>query len=526
MAMNPFKRLIGRLHLVVAALVAVTIAGIVTVLANRPSFKLLWDASPQAQFSVTADTETLLREVRAQGKRVEIDTFFVPLPRPSNASERHLIGIQQRIQSLTVDILRRYADLGGEAVAVRHHDLMRDVAETRTRIEELGGIREQNTLVVSLGKRKKELHLSLDLADIHFPQLDAVRAPGARQSLPTLRSYKGEEAISSAIRSLLVHGTPRAYLIQNYRSAELRAAVADSYSELLTELEKDGFAIDFLDLEKQGRIPDDAAVVALLEPRRDEMSDAAADAILDYLRRGGRFVLNVSFSPTGSGWNPVFDRLGHLLDFELGKGLVCHLVPDAGNPQSPGVAGPRAQNITVEQMPPQHPITRSLVAARRYPVMKLAREVRARGSRIDGITCDPSLMRTGRWAWVAAQHPGTLEIDFSAPPNAEAYASRSVGAIVDVAPAIEGGRPGHAVVLGGMSFLNMAFATNGDLALNLFNWMAERTELVTVRGNRYRSEKIELSPQQVERIGRLLQLWTPGVLLAAGLVVFFVRSRR
>src|SRR5690606_7427923 len=185
--------------------------------------------------------------------------------------------------------------------------------------------------------------------------------------------------------------------------------------------------------------------------------------------------------------------------------------------------GPGAQNLRIIAMAP-HPITAPLRRSGTYPLLKLAREIRTvappAGTRINA---DDNLLRTGPWAWLATANPATAAVDFGLPDSREAVAARSVGAGFDGHGGEE--RPGHLVIVSGIAFLNEGFKVNGDLALNVFNWMAQRSELVTVRGQRYRSLRIEVGPVPAKRSARLLRLWVPGALLAAALVVWFVRSR-
>src|SRR5262249_37083045 len=150
--------------------------------------------------------------------------------------------------------------------------------------------------------------------------------PGSRPAIPTLTDYKGEEAISTALKKLLVEGTPKVYFLTE-SGASLTAGIGASYSELLGALDDEGFAIAGLDLVARGRIPDDAAVVALLEPHR-ELPAQATEALWTYLRRGGRVFFNVGYTLVPEEWNPRFRELGERLGFELGEELVCHGIQD------------------------------------------------------------------------------------------------------------------------------------------------------------------------------------------------------
>ena len=215
MAVAGLRKLAGRVRLVLAAVLGLAIWAGVTLLATRPAFRGIYDMSPQAHFSVGPETEELLVNVRAEDRKLGIDTFYTPLMRPATELQAHQFAIIGRIQELTTDLLRMYASLGGEAVEVVYHDVRRDVQKTRARIKELGGLNQENSVVISLGKRHKVLSLLMDMAVIDTPGAQAAVAPGARPTFPSLRMYKGEEAISSTIRSLLVEGQPKLYFLKS-----------------------------------------------------------------------------------------------------------------------------------------------------------------------------------------------------------------------------------------------------------------------------------------------------------------------
>jgi hypothetical protein len=519
-AVSAWRRLAGRSLLVLAGVVALAIWAAATVLSSRQSLQLIVDVSPQAQFTFSADTNALLDELRERELTLEFDTFYEPVAQnPRDADEAHWIGLAHRIRGLTNDVLRLYEIHGGDTVKVKHHDLLRDVESSRTRREELN-LSIRNSVVVTLGKRHKALSLGGDLAQLSTPSRTPL--PGGKQPPPSLQTYKGEEAISSAIRSLLVEGTPKAYFLTGYGQATIRDGVADSYSELAVALTRDGFQVDEWNLGQKGVVPEDATVVALMEPNR-EMPDRDAEALYAYVRAGGRLLLNVSYQAVPADYNPVFPRLGELLGFEIGTDLVAHLVPDPRIPRAPGRGGFDAQNL-VAQLNPRHAITAPLVREEIYPRFKVAREIRAREPRSETAHVDTSLVRTGPWAWIAMREGGDVNM---APPATElAFKERCIGALIDVDPE-SGGRPGAVVVLGGSAFRNEArgFDTNGDLALNIFNWMAQRRELVTVRGNDYRAHRLEVVEAQAVSVDRLLIWYVPGALALLALIVFFVRRR-
>lgn len=530
MAMK-LRRVAGVTTLILSALLGFAIWVMLVVLSTRPSLKAVVDLSPQARFTVTEATLDLLRSLRDSGKKLEIFTVYEPLGLPDNATERdsHIYTLRLSLQDLTTDLLRQYAAVGGEAVRVTHYDLRREIKSVRELVRATSTGR-QNFLVVKVDQRSKVLSIDFDLAEIDMPgAAGGQRLPGqTRDAKPILKNYKGEEAISSAIKSLLAEGTPKLYVLEGYRAASIRDRSASSYSELMVALEEEGFKIAQLNLTDTRTVPDDAACVALFEPRA-ELPDQHVEALVEYLRRGGRVFVNIAYSEIES-WNPRLDNLGRRLGFALSDDLVCALVPDPARPNQPGRDGsPTSQYLQINDLNPLHEVTRAMYRTGRFPTITMAREIQRAASVPEGVAVDLSLMRTGKWCWLEQRTvvtAGERTVDWFVPTDRPPeFAPRSVGAVIDVVTG-EGKPPGHFVLLSGLTLMNGAFRTvNGDLGLNVFQWMAERKELVGVRGTRYVPKQLKLVGAQVERVQWLLVAGVPGALLLLGIVVLWRRSR-
>ncbi len=423
------------------------------------------------------------------------------------------------LQTLTRDLLRQYAYLGGDAVVVTDHNLLADPAKLRTVLKYVEN-KQYNTVVLKMGKRAKVVSLEGDMAELDLPRGAPQNIPGAQQALPSIKDYKGEEAISTAIKQLLDEATPKIYFLSDSRMG--LGGIASSYSELVTALQREGFEVEFWDLTRAGRLPGDADIIGLVNPR-SEVSPQTADLLYEYVRGGGQLFINVHYwEDPVSHWNVALDELGTRFGFELSKRMVCHWIVDPNNPRQVRTGDRRCQNLDAVNMNPAHPVTRPLLMSRRYPVFKIGREIRQReNAELEGIRVDTSFLRTDRGAWLE-----DAPVDYYGPDPSEtnAYRSRSIGAVIDVDPR-QGDRTGHVVVLGAEGLDNFSFEFNGDFALNLFNWMAEREALVSIRGRKYVSRRLELEPQQLDRIGTLLMAGVPGILFVLGMFVFWRRRR-
>lgn len=521
------SRLVGWTNLVLSGVLMIGIWGLLVIVSARPAFKKLWDLSPQQRFTVSPATEELMRKLRAQDVQVEFHTLFEPLPPAQTEEQRHFSDINRRLQELTADLLRQYDYLGGDAVLVRHLDVRTDLNAIRELLKDA----ERNVLnfvVVRIGERSKIVRLWDDIGEIDIPGAPgSPQLPGGRPQLPILKDYRGEEALTAAVQSLLLQGKPVVYFLTGYRETDLDNTSGLGYSSLRDALKGDGFDIRTLNLESEGRVPADADLVALMEPRRD-LTAQSSEALVEYVRAGGRLFVNFSYYPNPPEWNPTFERLGRLLGFELGTDLLCQLVPDPQNRSSPGRDGIAAvQSLRIFNVNPTHPVTKPLRQAEYPAQVMLARELSRRENAPSDLRVDESILWSDPRTWVE-QRGMNGEVDLFAPRSGgalvtSAFRSRSVGMVIDVDS--PGGGTGHVFLLSGATFINNLFAINSDLGLNIFNYLAERPVSVTVRGRAYQARELQLVPQQLSRIAWFLVGGVPTSLLLLGIAVFWRRSR-
>ena len=161
----------------------------------------------------------------------------------------------------------------------------------------------------------------------------------------------------------------------------------------------------------------------------------------------------------------------------------------------------------------------------RYPQFVFGREIRAlEPNGLEGIRVDTSFLNTDSLAWLEDRVGAQGQVDYVVAADRSLLTPRCVGALIDV-DSSEDSRLGHAIVMSAQGFHNTRYQVNGDLGLNIFNWLAERRALVSVRGDRYVSRRLEVVPQQLSRVRWLLVGGVPGGLFLLGLIVFWVRKR-
>lgn len=520
-------------NLVIAGVLMLAVWLLMIWVGSRPALKRLYDFTPQQRSTIDQVSVDLLRELGSSGVKIEFHTFFERSGQsPQDPFQFQRQRILERLRELTVMLLRQYAFHGGDAVTVRNHDQFGDIAATREATQKFG-VTETDVIVVAVEQvgrppRHRTLSLEGDLGVVEIPELRQSQSPMPGAMLPVLKDYKGEEALSSALKSLLIQGTPVVYFL-NGNSLDLpppTSTTGAAYSQLFLMLRAMGFEVRELDLGRLGSVPEDAAVVAMLEPRR-ECADLEVRALHQYLRRGGRLFVNYSWAAQPD-WNPSGGELGRLLGFEVGPQPVYHLIVDPkwGNKVRGLDGDPRVSKVDLF-LNGNHPVTLRLARSTQLLQMDQVRPLALREDAPQGVRREP-LLYTGPQGWLAVPDRDGYP-DTHAPRVDSALQTFTIGAVIDIdGEKGSDGKPknGACIVTTGLFCNNLGMALNSSLASNIFNWLAERRVLLDIRGSTYVARHLTLKPQQDERIWWLLVVAVPGTFLGLGMLVAFWRRDR
>lgn len=496
----------------------------------RPALKALIDLTPQHVNSIDPVSEELLADLRARKAEVEFHLFYPPYAGEATDDwKRQEFRIRERLRELTRLLLVRYQFLGGEAVKIVAHDFYADTQRTREDAQAFGYTdAETDVLVVAVrmpGKERRfrKLSLPLDLGQIERSNPGA--APMSRASLPVLKKFVGEEQISSALKNLLVEGTPVVYLLRDFSPLLSLGETAYGYSGFLAALGKSGFEVREWRTSQSAAVPDDAALVLALEPAA-EFPDRTAQALYDYLRRGGRVLLNYAWSPQPDA-NPDGGKLGELLGYELSRQPVFHLIRDtSGRTAGRGLDGDPAVAKLQMFVNPLHPTTRRIAQSGRPLEVAMARGLRERAGAPPSVRRE-ALLRTGEQGWLGVLG-GDGFPDYRAPNVTLQPFDVAMAFELDVAPdaaRADGRKTGLAVVVGGVFCNNAGLAAFGDFALNVCNWMAERKALLDLKAPGYEAKTLSIQPQQLDRVGWFVVWGVPGAFLLLGSFVFWRRRQ-
>jgi len=317
-----------------------------------------------------------------------------------------------------------------------------------------------------------------------------------------------EEKLTNALVKVLREGKLMVYVAQGHGEPDLGNTDRSGFSEAKTALEKANYEVKPLVLAREGKVPDDAALLIVAGPRTDLLGPEI-DALDAYLGRGGKLLAMV---------NPPFpersqpESLRKLLGrwgLGLGDDLVIELNP-VGQ-----VFGIGPQVPIVQQYEP-HPITRDMRNI--TTLFPLTRSIRIAQTPPAGVSLQP-LARTTPDSWGETDRQA-LEQGQAKPDPDDPKGPLTLAAVAtkDKTRIVLFGTANVAV----NQFLNVQ--GNPDFFLNTVSWLAEQEDQISIRPKDTKSTPVFLNAQQAQAT-----FWVPVVILPAlamaGGIVTVVRRR-
>ncbi|MBI3757612.1 MAG: Gldg family protein [Deltaproteobacteria bacterium] len=280
---------------------------------------------------------------------------------------------------------------------------------------------------------------------------------------------------------------------------KLRGAMADEFY----------FAKPFT-LSTTGAVPDDAAVVVLLNPRAPllEFELAALDA---YIQRGGALLtlLDTTATPSLIPFLEKYNvRLPPLVAVDPSKRLYAGEV------------------VTFRTSPTSH-MHQMISSVNAPPIFSLARVVEVRQEPNKNITPRPILATSGNGFATAEQNIGNDGL-------ATFVEDRDIHGPIPVAGEVDlkvGDKLGRIVVFGDVDFSNNALLEQGgnkDLLVNAINWLAEDIAQMAARPESQRAgvNQLFLSAEQGNWVFWVSTVALPSSFLVMGIGIFLWRRQR
>ena len=393
--------------------------------------------------------------------------------------------------------------------------------------------------------------LDVEYVDVNAPDVlsatEAAVADSAPGQVTAILEYKGraerisarsEQELTNALTRLREGRTRKAYFTTGHAERDTTSTERAGYSGAAAALRRENFAVETINIARDGDIPPDATLVVSAGPRVDFFR-AEIDALRRYLDAGGSILFLIDpFEDlkryiTESG-NALFmmdpssvssaGELRNLTAFtaELGADLGNDVVVDAS--ERGQFLGTDASVPVVTTYPP-HQITRTLTSLTAFP---MARTVTPAA----GAHAAMPILQTGDRTWserdiqqlaggrpsmdeAKGDRPGpvSLGVAVSRPPVLTPAATRT-GAPLDPLRSLGAGvREPRAVVVGDSDFVANYSANvpgNRELFLSIANWLAQEKPVVIP--SRTRKEiRLEMTASQQRLASAIALLLLPAI---------------
>jgi len=353
--------------------------------------------------------------------------------------------------------------------------------------------------------------------DVHDRQLDQASDEAERYGVGTSNSVvvalgdrfevverPTEGTLWEALQRLTSARHAVLYVARGEGEGNLERSEASGFSGLATALQTEGYTLRDWVTAAAASIPDDAAAVLFVAPRRP-MRESSLAALEAYLARGGRLVALLD-PGADTGLEAVLTRWG----FSLPAGVVV-------DPASGPVEGdpPGVDPIVFEYA--AHPITHGLDSTK-MTFFRRARPV--------GVAHKPepddelrTLVFSSKRAWLA---PNVDAVEHGLAPQRPADASEGHQALLAIGRFPRPAGETRIVVFGDADFASNRYLRslyNLDLVLNSVHWATARESAITTRPKVLTPDQYPLTPQQSLRMLYGVGLLIPeACLIAAALL--------
>jgi hypothetical protein len=498
-----------------ALALAAAAAGAITWLSERPGLRKRIDLTASGRNTLDPRLSELLA---ALPERVFVDVFFRPVVKP-------LTEVGAEAQTRMHELLTVAQNQEPEKIKVVAHDL-NDIAGVREALRGLGVEGDEfGLVVVHRGTQKAVLRLFTDIAhiDLGRPAQQGPYIP------PRLASFRGEEALASALKRVSLGAPPKVLFATGHGERALDGDGELDLGRLSRALVADGFELGTWDARQSAEVPEDCAVLALVAPRQP-LLERERVALESYLRRGGRLLAAPGDETLAAGSNFVALLAG--AGVAVGSGFVAAGVPTSTGVPQVGLDACANLFVRDEGLDPRHAITETLRRYHRTVWFVRSRPLERTNRSPEVVAVE--LARSPADSWIdlpdaEGRHDWTPDRSIETVGRASALAIAVSMPAPDAPPPApsEAPRDARVVALGTPEVLvNATFETNADFALNAFNWLAARDWRVSIATRADEPRILEVrTGSNLASVQRIAVVLLPAVCATLGLVLAWRRRR-
>lgn len=400
---------------------------------------------------------------------------------------------QSPLYGMIEDALKEY-ERHAPKLTIEHVDPYQD----RARAEQLAKqfeIDRLDVLIVHAGSRHKYLS-DTDLAEYDYAALSFGAAP-------TVKSFKGEDAITSAILSVTQATQPLVWITTGHGEKTLEEDEVEGLSGLKKAFEQENMRVESAALLEHSEVPQEVQAIVIPGPMR-QLVEQETQLLQSYLDGGGR-LLALLDPLQETGLEGLLSRWG----IEVGQNIVV----DPAR-QLPFVS---AANLFVTTYT-QHPVVEHMETL--MTLFPLARSVRAAANPSTDLTITP-LALTSDQGWGETT---TQETTFTFNEGVDLKGPVSIAAAVERATS----PLARLVVIGDADFATnaqLSNAGNRDLALAAMHWLTAQEQLIGIGPKPLGSIRLNLTASQMSSLFWFSIAVFPACVFAGGAIMWWLRRQ-
>ena len=315
-----------------------------------------------------------------------------------------------------------------------------------------------------------------------------------------------EEDVTNALMKLLKGETKTVYFTNGHGEKKIDDTERSGLSAARDALAKENYVVKSVNLVTEGKIPDDASVLAIAGPASDPFPNEMEMA-QGFLEKGGSVLIMVDPDPAPA-----------LADF-LGKWSIKpgnNFVVDASGVGRLFGAGPTIPLVAAYG---PHKITERFNVMTFFP---MARSITPADPPASGITVE-KLLDTNERSWGETNlkaNPASFDekTDLKGPVTLAVVVNKDLG----------NNKKARLVVFGDSDFASNGFFQaqgNGNLFLNTINWLAQDESFISIRPKAPEDRPITLTQTQGKMSFYVSVVFFPLSILIAGISVWMKRRK-